>query len=81
MISLELYDIIEGILNEILESESKCGKCGPGYVPAKQTPWIHLRSAVYDTKTITPMDAYDSVGLGYVPEYLLIRKSKYSHLL
>ena len=42
--------------------------------------WIHLRDAV-DCGTITPLEAYDCISLGYVAEHLTVRKSRYSHLL
>ncbi len=44
------------------------------------TPWIHLADAV-SSGTITPMEAYDALRLGYLPATLAIRKSLYSHLV
>jgi len=44
------------------------------------TPWIHLADAV-ESGTISPMEAYDAFELGYLPEWLTVRKSRYSHLL
>lgn len=44
------------------------------------TRWIHLADAV-DLGNISPLDAYDALSLGYVPSYLEVRKSRYSHLL
>jgi hypothetical protein len=42
--------------------------------------WIHLTDAV-ESGTITPMEAYDTIKIGYVAEHLKIRKSRYSHLI
>ena len=42
--------------------------------------WIHLRDAV-NCGTVTPLEAYDAIDTGYVPEYLLTRESNYSHLV
>ena len=44
------------------------------------TQWIHLADAV-EGKTISPMEACDAINLGYLPENLKIRESRYSHLL
>ncbi|MCK9575346.1 MAG: hypothetical protein M0R51_05265 [Clostridia bacterium] len=44
------------------------------------TPWIHLADAV-SRGTISPMEAYDALSLGYLPEQLTVRDSMYSHLL
>lgn len=44
-----------------------------------QTQWIHLADAV-SQKTVSPMESYDALRLGYVPEYLKVRDSRYSHL-
>jgi hypothetical protein len=52
-------------------------KSNPGH---SATQWIHLSDAV-EGKTISPMEAYDAINLGYVPENLKIRKSRYCHLL
>ena len=38
--------------------------------------WIHLADAV-SRGTITPMEAYDSLALGYVPSFLITRYSVY----
>jgi len=54
------------------------GKCNPlGYYSAQ---WIHLQSAL-DTGSVTKMDCYDAIKLGYVPEFLLVRDSKYVRLV
>lgn len=44
------------------------------------TQWIHLSDAV-ERGTISPMEAYDALDIGYVPENLKIRQSRYVHLL
>ena len=46
----------------------------------KKTSWIHLIDAV-SRGYVTPLEAWDAVALGYVPEHLLIRESAYCHLL
>lgn len=44
---------------------------------------VHLADCV-DCGTITPLDAYDAidqlVAIGYLPEFITVRKSNYSHL-
>lgn len=47
---------------------------------ANCTQWIHLSDAV-ETGSISPMEAYDALAYGYVPENLKIRQSRYAHLL
>lgn len=42
--------------------------------------WIHLVDSV-SRGYVTPMEAWDAVALGYVPEHLLTRESLYSHLV
>lgn len=44
------------------------------------TQWIHLADAV-ELGTISPLEAYDTLKLGYISEILKVRKSKYNHLL
>lgn len=44
------------------------------------TQWLHLSDAV-GNGTITPLEAIDALNLGYVPEVLKTRESKYEHLL
>ena len=44
------------------------------------TPWIHLADAV-SRGTVTPIEAYDCILLGYVPSPFDLRDSLYSHLL
>ena len=65
-LSDELYDLI-----------MKKAKEDSGY---NATPWIHLADAV-SRGTITPLEAYNALFLGYLPEYLTIRCSNYQHLL
>ncbi|MFA7143201.1 MAG: hypothetical protein WC175_04395 [Candidatus Dojkabacteria bacterium] len=48
--------------------------------PEGTTPWLHLKDAV-DRGTISPMEAYDALEAGFLPEHLKIRKSLYYHLL
>ena len=52
-------------------------KANPGL---SATPWIHLSDAV-ESGTISPMEAYNALDLGYLPQNLTVRKSRYSHLL
>lgn len=59
---------------------SKCmdmARKNPGH---SATPWIHLADAV-SRGTITPLEAYDAIMLGRLPEFLTVRASLYSHLL
>jgi len=44
------------------------------------TPWIHLQDAV-DCGSVSPMEAYNAIELGYVSEHLKVRKSRYQHLV
>lgn len=44
------------------------------------TKWLHLSNAV-ENGTISPLEAYDAFKLGYLPEHLTVRKSRYSHLI
>lgn len=46
----------------------------------ESTQWIHLQAGVH-RGTISPMEAYDALRLGYVPAHLKLRKSGYEHLL
>jgi len=70
MISDELYDAIE---------KMKYEKNG---MPKglTSTNWIHLQDAV-DQGSVSPMEAYDAVQLGYLPEHLKVRESRYQHLI
>lgn len=49
----------------------------PGYAARK---WIHLSDAV-ERGSVSPMDAYDALSVGFVPENLKVRDSLYSHTL
>ncbi len=69
-ISDALYDAIERMKYDERRNPT-------GY---ESTQWIHLQQAVH-TGSISPMEAYDAVRLGYVPERLKARKSRYAHLL
>lgn len=44
------------------------------------TPWIHIADAV-SRGTISPLESYDAIRLGYCPEHLTIRDSAYSDKL
>ena len=68
--SNDLYFKIDNILNKGLIDMPLSNK----------TRWIHLRDAV-GCGSISSMEAYDCIKLGYVAEHLLIRKSNYSHLI
>jgi len=58
----------------------KCMKLAALHAGSGATEWIHLADAV-EQGTVSPMEAYDAMGLGYLPEHLKVRKSRYSHLL
>jgi hypothetical protein len=47
---------------------------------AEGDQWSHLSDAV-QKGTITPLEAHDALELGYVPENLKVRESRYSHLI
>jgi hypothetical protein len=44
------------------------------------TDWIHLADAV-ERGTISPLEAYDTIRLGYVAMHLRTRESRYNQLL
>lgn len=48
-------------------------KSNPG---GEATIWIFIADAV-SRGTITPLEAYDALNLGYLPENLSVRESKY----
>jgi hypothetical protein len=48
--------------------------------PIGATPWIHLADAV-SRGTISPLEAFDALEMGYLPEHLKVRASAYSHIL
>lgn len=62
---------------KIYDECMRLAKANPG---KNATQWIHLTDAV-ENGTISPMEAYDTISLGYVMENLKIRDSRYSHLL
>lgn len=65
-LSDELYD-------QLMEMAKKhAGLCA--------TQWIHIADAV-DKGSISPIDAHDAIILGYCPEHLTVRDSRYKHLL
>ena len=73
MISEELFEKLEEMKWDYIN-----GKKYPTGLASTQ--WIHLQDAV-DRGTVTPMEAYDALKLGYVPAHLKVRESRYSHLL
>lgn len=44
------------------------------------TQWSHLQDALIHG-TVSKMECYDCIRLGYCAEHLKTRKSRYSHLL
>ena len=68
----ELFDAIESVKWDFVD-----GKKYPIGQMADQ--WIHLGDAV-ERGTISPMEAFDAVELGYLPENLKARVSNYDHL-
>lgn len=58
----------------------KCMELANKNAGSEATQWIHLADAV-ESGTISPMEAYDAMRLGYVTENLKVRKSRYSHLI
>ena len=63
--------------DELYDKCMEMAKKNPGPVA---TPWIHLADAV-SRGTISPMEAYEAINIGYLPEYLKVRESAYCHLL
>lgn len=54
---------------------------GKKYPTGRQsTQWSHLQDALYK-HTVSPMECYDAIKLGYVPEHLKLRESRYKKLL
>lgn len=71
--------VIEGRLSdELYDALMAMARKNPGFSGA--TPWIHLADAV-SRGTISPVEAYDALALGYLPMHLEARNSNYSHLL
>ncbi len=52
----------------------------PGMTPRQRSSWLHLWDGV-QCESISPAEAWDCIGLGYVMENLTIRASNYMHLL
>lgn len=73
LLSDELFNAIEVMKWDFVDGK----KLPTGH---KSTQWTHLQDAV-EKGSISPMEAYDSVRLGYLPEGLKVRDSKYSHLI
>lgn len=73
--------IIEGRLSDGLYDAVDKMKYENG-MPTGQisTQWIHLADAV-SRGTISPLEAIDTMKLGYIAEHLKVRESKYQHLL
>lgn len=61
------------VYDACMTAAAKCGGIAA-------TPWIHLAEAV-EIGSISPMEAYDALQVGYLPENLKVRKSRYAHLL
>ena len=70
--SMELWDKIDNILKEANRNQEP----RTGFF----TEWIHLRDCVA-RGVVTPGEAYDAIKLGYVPSFLCVRESRYSHLI
>lgn len=64
----------EGIYNRCMEFAEKANTV------YRKTCWIHLTDAV-EKGTISPLEAWDAIKAGFVPEHLKIRQSRYSHML
>jgi hypothetical protein len=82
-VSEKIYALCMEKANSVMLAETKAGRKGGKYGSAKIsdiTCWIHLTDAV-ESGTISPMEAYDTIKLGYVAEHLTVRESRYSHLL
>ena len=59
--------------NELYDLLMAKAKSNPGHSAIK---WIHIADGV-SRGTITPLEAYDALQLGYCPEWLKIRESDY----
>ena len=68
----DLFDAIESVKWDFVKGEKR-----PAGHRADQ--WCHLQDAV-ERGTISPMEAFDAVKLGYLPENLKVRASNYDHL-
>jgi len=81
--SEKIYGLCMALANESMMVQVKAGRKGGKYGNANIhsiTQWLHLTDAV-ESRTISPMEAYDTIKLGYVMEHLTVRQSRYSHLL
>lgn len=58
----------------------KCMEKAADNPGSNATQWLHLADAV-ETGSISPLEAYETLNLGYVAAHLTTRNSKYSHLL
>ena len=47
---------------------------------SRATQWSHLQDALCKG-SVTKLECYDAIKLGYCPEHLTIRESRYKHLL
>ena len=61
------------LTNELHDKLMTKAKFNPGYSAIQ---WIHIADAV-SRGTITPLEAYDALRLGYCPENLKVRESDY----
>lgn len=69
---------VDGISwGEVYDKCMDLARKDPGY-GAKQ--WIHLCDAV-TRGTVSKIEAYDAIALGYVPEHLKVRGSLYAHTI
>jgi hypothetical protein len=68
------------LFNDIYDKYMQKAAENPGTGADQATPWIHLADAV-SRGTISPLEAFDAIELGYLPENLKVRPSKYYHLL
>ena len=55
---------------------SACMAMAKKHVGPSAVPWIHLADAV-ERGSVSPMEAYDAIALGYLPEVLTVRESRY----
>lgn len=46
----------------------------------RSTQWSHLQDAL-DKGTVTKAECYGAIELGYCPEHLKVRESRYKHLV
>ena len=74
-VSWELYDAIydadTGVFND---------KTAQAMSARDRSSWVHLWDA-YNCETVSAMEAYDAISLGYVPYNLCVRASNYMHLI